>query len=117
MTFRQFRIDFDWNTYAHTFRVVKKNTPQSAPHSAMYASLPVCSDRFEAIHPDVPSIKVRWNVERPAAATAQFYFADVLTSSCLFVSGLNHEADSRAIDNFAFGSDIDLAADDVLLGQ
>jgi hypothetical protein len=65
----------------------------------------------------VPHIRVRWNLERPSAATANFYVADVLASSCLFVSGLDHEADGRAIDDFAFGSGIDLAADDVLRGQ
>jgi hypothetical protein len=54
---------------------------------------------------------------KPSAATATFYIGDKLASCCLLVAGLDHEADSRAIDDFAFSTDIDLAADEVLHGQ
>jgi hypothetical protein len=117
MTFRKLRIDFDWNTSAHTFRVVNTSVVRSELHAAIYAGLPVCVDRCEVIHPSAPHVKARWRLEKPSAATATFYIGDELASCCLFVAGLDCEADARAIDDFVFSSGIDLAADGVLHGQ
>ncbi|MBI3694299.1 MAG: hypothetical protein HY238_05610 [Acidobacteria bacterium] len=46
-----------------------------------------------------------------------FSVSDELASSCVFVSGLDQEADERAIDWFAFAGGFDVPVDNVALAR